>query len=281
MIPASGLGRRLRRLLAPALDRAAATPGADRYRTHFPRRAHRAILLCHVLAGAASLRQPHARLAATGFAGWDLPAGISFSQLARSSPSRDPAGVARLFADVVATARGRTDPSWHQLTRIQAVDSACVALSATLSPWSQHGGHVPGVRLQTGFALADAIPAALDLTLADTHDTTAVRTRALPARAGWTVRIDRGSSGHRRFAELRAAGVSFLCPRQPQASSQGTADHRVPPITPPMVTSCWPTRRSRSAPPPTAPARCCPACASSPAATPTARSTASSPIGST
>ena len=40
MIPAPGAGRRLRGLLAPFVDRAAATPGADRYRKHFPLRAH-------------------------------------------------------------------------------------------------------------------------------------------------------------------------------------------------------------------------------------------------
>src|SRR5215212_3736320 len=105
MIPAPGLGRRLHGLLGPYLARAAATPGADRYRKHFPLRAHLWILLLHVLDGADSLRQTHARLAARDFAGLDLPHGISFSQLARSSSSRSPDGVERLLEELVATAR--------------------------------------------------------------------------------------------------------------------------------------------------------------------------------
>lgn len=233
MIPAPGLGRRLRGLLTPFVDRAAATPGADRYRKRFPLRAHVWILLIHVLDGAGSLRQTHARLDATGFAGLGLPDGISLSQLARSSTSRDPAGVERLFADLVAAARGNADPDWRRLTRVQAVDGSFLALSAKLSPWSRHRGHAPGVRLQAGLDLAGPIPADLRLTMADTHDTTALRARDLGALAGWTLLIDLGYYGHRLFAELRAAGVSFVCRLHPQAAFTVTADHPVPPITTP------------------------------------------------
>src|SRR5215203_584270 len=147
MIPAPDLGRRLRRLANPFVDRAAAAPGADRYRKRFPMRAHVWILLFHVLDGAQSLRQTHARLRATGFAGLGLPAGISLSQLARSSTSRVPAGVERLFAELVAAARPAADPAWRRLTRVQVVDSSFLALSAKLSPWGRHGKHAPGVRL--------------------------------------------------------------------------------------------------------------------------------------
>lgn len=233
MIPAPGAGRRLRGLLAPFVDRAAATPGADRYRKHFPLRAHLWILLLHVLDGAASLRQTHARLRASGFAGLGLPRGISLSQLARSNTSRDPAGLERLFADLVAAARPAADPNWRRLARVQAVDGSFLALSAALSPWSRHGKHAPGVRLQAGFDLADAIPAALCLTLADTHDTAALRARDLAALAGWTVVIDLGYYGHRLFAELRAAGVSLICRLHPQAAYRVDADRPVPPITTP------------------------------------------------
>jgi hypothetical protein len=233
MIPAPGLGRRLHGLLGPYLARAAATPGADRYRKHFPLRAHLGILLVHVLDGADSLRQTHARLAAGGFAGLDLPRGISFSQLARSSTSRDPTAVAGMLADLVATARGSTDPTWQALTRVQVVDSSFLALSAKLSPWSQHGKHAPGVRVQTGFDLASSIPAHLVLTLADTHDTTALRARDLAALAGWTVVIDLGYYGHRLFAELHAAGVALICRLHPQAVYHVTAEHAVPAITTP------------------------------------------------
>jgi hypothetical protein len=233
MIPAPGLGRRLRGLLAPLIDQAAATPGADRYRKHFPLRAHLWILLIHVLGGADSLRQTHARLAAGGFAGLRLPRGISLSQLARSSTSRDPAAVARLVAELVAAARTRPDPAWRALTTVQVVDSSFLALSAKLSPWSRHGGHAPGVRLQAGFDLAGAIPAALRLTLADTHDTGALAARDLAELTGWTVVADLGYYGHRLFARLREAGVSVICRLQPQARYQVTAAHPVAPITTP------------------------------------------------
>ena len=233
MIPVPGLGRRLRGLLDPCLARAAATPGADRYRKHFPVRAHLGILLIHVLDGSDSLRQTHARLAAGGFAGLDLPAGISFSQLARSSTSRDPTAVEHLFAELVAAARGSADPTWQALMQVQAVDSSFLALSARLCPWSRHGKHAPGVRVQTGFDLAGAIPAHLRLTLADTHDATALRARDLAALAGWTVVIDLGYYGHRLFAELRDAGVSLICRLHPQAAYRVAAEHPAPAITTP------------------------------------------------
>ena len=233
MIPAPDLGRRLRRLLAPFVDRAAATPGADRYRKRFPLRAHVWILLIHVPDGAASLRQTHARLRATAFAGLGLPGGIGLSQLARSSTSRDPAGVERLFAELVAAARPAADPAWRRLTRVQAVDGTFLALSAKLSPWSRHGDHAPGARLQAGYDLAGAVPAHLHLTLADTHDTTALRARDLGEAAGWTLLIDLGYYGHRLFAELRDAGASFVCPLHPQAAYAVTAEHAVPAITTP------------------------------------------------
>jgi hypothetical protein len=233
MIPAAGLGRRLRSLLHPRLARAAATPGADRYRKHFTFQAHLWILLLHVLDGADSLRQTHARLAARGFAGLDLPHGISFSQLARSSTSRAPAGVEQLLAELVAAARPHADPGWRLLSRVQVIDATFLALSAKRSPWSRHGDHAPGVRLQTGFDLGGAIPSALHLTLADTHDTTALSRRPLADLAGWTVVVDLGYYGHRLFAQLRDAEVSFLCRLHPQASYRVTATHPVAAISTP------------------------------------------------
>jgi hypothetical protein len=236
MIPAATqCGRRLRRQLRPLVASAAATPGADRYRKHFPASAHLWILLFHVLDGAQSLRQTHLRLEAVprAFRRLGLPRGISRSQLARSSTSRDPACVVALFTAVVAQARGRHAHAWRHLTRIHVIDATFLTLSATLSPWSQHGKHAPGVRVQVGLDLADAIPSALRLTLADTHDTTALRARDRRALAGWTVLIDLGYYGHRLFAELRDAGVSLISRLHPQAIYAVTADHPVPPITTP------------------------------------------------
>jgi hypothetical protein len=100
---------------------------------------------------------------------------------------------------------------------VQLVDSTFVTLSAQLAPWSQHGRHAPGLRVHTSLALAAGIPEHLTFTLADTHDVRAFRARDWTSWQGWTVVIDRGYYAHPAFAELRAAGVSWLCPLQAQA----------------------------------------------------------------
>ena len=229
--PATRCGRRLRRRLRPLVARAAATPGADHYRKHFPAAAHLWILLFHVLDGADSLRQTHSRLAAVPrvFRRLGLRQGISRSQLARSSTSRDPACFARLLTDVVALARPLVarDPAWQALAKVQAVDSTFLRLTAKLSPWSRAGGHVPGVRLHVGLDLAGAIPAALQLSRPSLHDAAAFDRRDLAPLAGWTLLMDLGYYGHARFARLREAGVSFICPLQAQASYRITAEHPV------------------------------------------------------
>lgn len=64
MILASLSGsRRLRRVLAPSLRRAAQTPGADRSRKHVPVSAHLWILLLHGLSASPSQPQTDALLA--------------------------------------------------------------------------------------------------------------------------------------------------------------------------------------------------------------------------
>ena len=233
MIPAPGLGRRLRGVLQPLVTRAAATPGVDRYRKHFGFPAHLWILLWHVLDGSDSLRQTHARLAAQGFAKLGLAQGISVSQLACSSTSRAPAAVEQLLADLVATARSQADPQWRLLTRIQVVDATFLALSAKRSPWSCYKQHPAGVRLQTGFDLGAAIPASLRLTRSNTHDTTAMRARELTELAGWTVIFDLGYYGHRLLRELRDAEVSFVSRLHPQAHYVVTGHHPVESISTP------------------------------------------------
>ena len=63
MIPAlPECSRALRRLLTPRIHAAARTPGADRYRKHFPVTAHCWLLVLHVLLSSPSLRQTHALL---------------------------------------------------------------------------------------------------------------------------------------------------------------------------------------------------------------------------
>ena len=229
--PARGCGRRLRRLLAPLVAAAAAVPGADRYRKRFPARAHLWVLLLHVLGGGDSLRQTHAALAAdpAALARPGLPGGLSRSQLARSSTSRPAACFEALFAALVAAARGRAgDPAWRALERAQAVDSTFLALSAKLSPWSRHGGHAAGVRVQVGLDLAGAVPTHLRLTLPDVHDARALAERDLAPLAGWTLVLDLGYYGHAHFARLRAAGVSFVCRLHAQAAYRVTAGRPVP-----------------------------------------------------
>jgi hypothetical protein len=212
---------------------AAATLDADRYRKHFPTDAHLWILLAHVLTGSDSLRQTHADLAGTAgaWATLGLPKGISRSQLARSSTSRPSACAEVLFTRVVALARrsAAATPRLAALRRLQVIDSSFLALSAKLSPWSRHGGHPAGVRLQTGFDLAGAIPAHLRLTLADVNDVTALDQRELAPLAGWTVLADLGYYGHRVLAELRAANVSFITRLHPQAALEAEAAHPVDP----------------------------------------------------
>ena len=120
--PAPAAGRRLRRRLAPIVAHAAATPGADHYRKHFPAWAHLWILLWHGLSGSPSLRRTYDLLVRDGRHGvWlRLGQGVSYSQLARSSASRPLACVEALLGAVVQAAR-RTpppDPLWRSLKSV-------------------------------------------------------------------------------------------------------------------------------------------------------------------
>jgi hypothetical protein len=227
--PHPGLNRSLRRLLDPLLRAAAAAPGADRYRKHFSTFSHLQILLFHVLDGSASLRQTHAKLSGLGFETVGLAQPISCSQLARSSTSRPLAPVAHLFADLVTLARAKPPRAPHPGGPIRLIDSSFLELSAACSPWSSHGGHVPGVRLHTSFDLAEAIPSSLRLTLADTHDARALAATDLTPLVGWTVVMDRGYYSHLQFARLRAAGVHFVGRFRDQAHVAVTGEHPVPP----------------------------------------------------
>lgn len=217
MIPAA-LPRRLRRLLGRPIQRAAAVPGANRYRKHFPATAHLWFLVWHGLSASPSLRQSHAMAMAapTMWARLGMPPGISRSQLARSSTSRPVACAEQLFMTLAARipTGDRATAAWGQ---VQLVDSTFLALSGQLAPWSRHGRHPAGVRVHTGLNLALGIPEHLSLSLADTHDVRAFRERDWTAWRGWTVVIDLGYYSHQVFAALRAAEVSWLCPLHAQA----------------------------------------------------------------
>jgi hypothetical protein len=232
MIPAlPGCARAARRLLRPRIRRAARTPGADRYRKHFPAAAHLWLLVLHGLLGSPSLRQTHALLAGLpgALARVGVGDGLSFSQLARSSTSRPSACFEALAAGLVAHAQRTVvpDTTWRLLRKVQIVDSTFLTLSGQLSPWSRQGRFQPGVRLQTAFDLSRHLPTRLWLTLTATNDHEALRTADLVAWQGWTLLIDLGYYGHRQFARLQAAGISFVCRLQPQASYRVTATRAV------------------------------------------------------
>lgn len=221
MVPIPALPRRVHAVLADPVATAAAHPDADRYRKHFPAEAHLWITLWHGMQASPSLRQTHAELddpaiwAALGLP----PTGISRSQLTRSMHSRPLACFETVF-----TERRAQVPASPMPDPVHMVDSTFLGLSATLAPWSQHGGHAPGVRLHTGVDLATTIPSHLRLTGAETPDITAWRERDWAALVGWTVLMDGGYYCHADFAALRAADISWICPLNAKARVVVTAD---------------------------------------------------------
>lgn len=215
MVAASSLSRLIRRTLAKPIATAAAVPGADRYRKHFSAEAHLWALVYHGLEANPSLRQTHEALNDPAF--WSHlglpPTGVSRSQFARSSTSRPLACFHTLFTRLRdrITAVGQT-------AKIEVVDSSFLGLSAKLAPWSQHGKHAPGVRAHTAFDLTTGIPTHLTITTTETPDIMAFRQRDWDELAGWTILMDLGYYGHRLFAELRDARISWICPLHPQAA---------------------------------------------------------------
>lgn len=224
--------RALRRRLDPLIATAAATPGADRYRKTFTATAHLWVLLLHVLWGSPSLRRTHARLTTSTrwWHRWGMDAWISFSQLARSSTSRPTACVETLLAETIAEVRRHPspDPLWHKLRRVVVLDSTFLRLSAALSPWSQHGAAVPGMRAQIALALAGRIPRLVRLSGTETNDHAALAAADLAPWHGWTLLIDLGYYGHQQFARLRDAGVHVITRLHDQAAYTITAQHPVP-----------------------------------------------------
>lgn len=214
MVTSGTSQRRMRRMLSPQITAAAATPGMDRYRKRFPALAHLWVLVLHIMWSSLSLRLTHARLSThtRWWQRWGMASWISLSQLARSSTSRPSAGVEALLHGVLEQVRHQpvADPRWAKLRRMVVLDSTFVHLSACLSPWSVHGGHEPGVRLQALLELANQIPAWLSWSLADTTDAQALRDLDLAPWRGWTLILDRGYYGHPQFARLRQAGVHLL-----------------------------------------------------------------------
>jgi hypothetical protein len=212
--------------------RAAATPGADRYRKHFTAQAHLWVLLLHVLWGSRSLRITAALLAGLDrwWQQWGMASSISFSQLARSSTSRPSACAETLATLVLALARRQAapDPTWRLLQRTVALDSTFLRLSSQLSPWSVCGRFPGGVRVQTMLEVGRHIPARLWLTGVETNDHTALWQQDLRPWRGWTLLMDRGYYGHQQLVRLLDAGVHLVMRGSDQAHYQVLTRHAIP-----------------------------------------------------
>jgi hypothetical protein len=155
---------------------------------------------------------------------------VSFSQLARSSTSRPTACFETLLVETIAAVQHHPapDPLWHKLRRVVVLDSTFLRLSAALSPWSQHGAAVPGMRAQIALALAGRIPTLVRLSGIETSDHTALAEADLAPWRGWTLLVDLGYYGHRQFARLRTAGVHVITRLHDQAHYTITAQRPVP-----------------------------------------------------
>lgn len=226
------LDRRARHTIEPFIDRAAATPGADRYRKTCPAVAHLWLLLLHFWWRSDSLRQTYGKVAACValWQAWGMTTLVSFSQVARSSSSRPVACADTLVADALTAARKQhpSDPQWRLLTRVSAIDSTFVSLSASLSPWSQHKRAAAGVRLQAGLDLIGRLPSRIRMTTSEINDHEALRQWDLTGWRGWTILIDRGYYGHRQFVRFIEAGVHFVACCSEQAAYQVVRSHQPP-----------------------------------------------------
>jgi hypothetical protein len=114
------------------------------------------------------------------------------------------------------------DQDWKYLNKVKAVDSTFVRLSATLSPWSVHGGYEAGAKVQCGLDLATQIPQVLCMITAQTSDQTAlweqVVEKDLSAWKGWTLIVDLGYYAHRHFSRLMSGDVHFVSKLHSQAA---------------------------------------------------------------
>lgn len=219
--PAAPAARRLRRTLDPLIRDAAKLSDADRYRKSFPARAHAWMLLLHTMGANRSLRQSHALQYSDpalrrflGMEGW-----VSYSQLARSSASRPSECFEGLLACVLRLARGRADRrSPELLDGVRLLDSTFFALGKKTSPWSAHGAHGAGVRLQALIAPSDRLPDAMRMTTVAANDAAALSGWDLSELEGRTLIFDLGYYSHRNLGRLTNGGVHFLTRLKAQAS---------------------------------------------------------------
>ena len=229
MLPSPVLpARRLRRTLSPLIGRAARRSGADRYRKSFPARAHVWMLLLHAMGAMGangSLRQSHALQGSdpslrrfVGMEGW-----VSYSQLARSSTSRPSECFELVLASLLRRARGRSGRRVPEILRgVELVDSSFFALGKKASPWSAHGAHGAGVRLQALLDPTDRLPEAMRMTTVSSNDAAMLGDWDLSRLGGRTLVFDLGYYSHRNLQRLRDGGVRFLTRLKGQAHYRAT-----------------------------------------------------------
>jgi hypothetical protein len=237
------LNRQLRRWLAgelpgllAAVDQSAARQGTDRYRKHFPTRAHFCLLLFHGLSGSPSLTQSYATfsqcpllLADSGLATDDSTdqLGVSFSQLAASNTSRAAVFLATLLPALIQ--RVQQLGSVRDLPPdLRVLDGTFLPLSLQLAPWiTPTQRRVP---LQVLSAPAQDLPEHLLISMSHLNDYVAMDRAILQAPdqlaalEGQTLTFDLGYYSHDRFRQLLAAGVHLVTRLHPTASFAVEAD---------------------------------------------------------
>jgi hypothetical protein len=248
MIPNSaGCGRALYRKVQPIIDAVSRSGSGDRYRKHFMTAPHMWLLILHMTQGARradgvgghSLRHSYARIGADKklLTRLNMPNWVSFSQLARSSTSRQADSFELLLAHLTSIVK-RTpslckeckDQDWLFLNKVKALDSTFLKLSAKLSPWSIRGKHSAGVRAQWSLELATRIPHLVHMHTVEKndHDTLGELVQADPNHfAGWTLIVDLGYYGHRQFERLLACGAHVVSKVHAQAAYTVTEERAV------------------------------------------------------
>ena len=235
------LPRAVRRALLhhlPVIDAAirasARATNADADARTFFAFSHAWFLLVAALSSLRSLRQAYSAFGQcpglVAHAGLTPPApdderlGVSFSQLAWANTQRPMAFFATLARTLLATlpphATRDLPPDLYLL------DATFLYLSSVLAPWlsRRQRRHADGLKAQVWFQPATEAAQLALLTDGRRPDQTALSDgicadpAALAALVGATLVFDLGYYGHPLLAQLRAANVHFITPRQRQAT---------------------------------------------------------------
>lgn len=245
------LPRHLRRVLAalladlePALRASAAACDAERYRKHFDALGHLGLLLVYALGDHPSLRRGYTgMLTCPGLAqvcGLLTPDGegltVSFSQFAASNTSRPAEFLAGLLPALLVRARqvAPHDPALPPRDLL-IYDTTFVRLSLRVCPWlARRDPAGAGLNVLVGYRPASDLPEDVGISDTRTNDVQRFDRAVLddPARLAslreQTLAFDLGFYSHRRFAQLRAAGVHLVSRLHRQARVVVVAEQPVP-----------------------------------------------------